>query len=380
MGIARKVDIDNLLVFLFLILFPFGQIIRIGVLQPLDIATGLAAAWVIYKKYKQPNVFKYIKNFLIVALFSWIALAAFFKQVEVLYGLLYLVRLFAYFYLFVFVWNFVAKSKANKLLVSNSLIMISLTSAVFGWIQYFMFPAFHALLVWGWDEHLYRLAGTFLDPSFLGIIIVLGVIVLVNKFIETRNRKLILLIIFLLVSLAFTFSRASYLALAVGILTIGFYQKWLRQAVYILLLLLLLITILPTRGNKILTVTREFSAAARISNYSETLKIILRFPLFGVGYDNLCMVKSNTPGYLNLASHSCSGSDSSLLFIFATTGIIGLMAFISFATNALYQTRFNPLFTSSFAALIVHSTFSNSLVYPWALSFLLIILAVSLKE
>ena len=100
-----KLNFGNIFLFLFLIIFPFGQIIRIGMIQPVDLIAGMAAFYVIVSKMGMPKLFKYFENFLIIAGFSWVFGIVLFGKVEVVYGLLYFLRLAAYFYFFAYVWN-----------------------------------------------------------------------------------------------------------------------------------------------------------------------------------------------------------------------------------------------------------------------------------
>jgi O-antigen ligase len=382
MDISKKLNLGNIFVFLFLILFPFGQIIRIGILQPIDVIVGLGALYAVVKGLKRPNIFRYLRFFLMAVVFSWILSVFVFKQITVLYGFLYLIRLSAYFYFLIYVWNF-AEGRSNKRLLLDSLLTLSVVSALFGWVQYFAFPSIRAFMVWGWDEHLYRLVGTFLDPTFLGLIIVFGLLLSINRLIDSWKWKGVAVVLFLLVSLAFTYSRASYLAFVGGLAVIGICKKEIRKLLYLILGLALLILVLPTSGNTILRITRGFSALARIENYGQTIQIFKTSPVFGVGYDNLCLAKAGLVGYVDFQSHSCSGSDSSLLFVLATTGIVGFMIFLLTIYRVFQSAAHNLyfiIFASCFTAALVHSLFSNSLFYPWVMGFYLMLLAVVIRE
>ena len=80
---------------------------------------------------------------------------------------------------------------------------------------------------------------------------------------------------------------------------------------------------------------------------------------------------------------SCSGSDSSLLFVFATTGIVGLMIFL-YAGRVMFSSTgravYGIAFVSSLVAVLIHSLFLNSLFYPWVMGWMGILLAISLKK
>ena len=377
MDISKKLNSDNIFIFLFLVLFPFGQIIRIGLLQPVDVVAGLGALFAIIGRYKEPAIFKHFKTFIFIAAFSWFFSVFFFRQIEVLYGLLYLIRLLAYFYFFIYVWNFAGQSKSNKNFLIGSLLMVSLVSAAFGWIQYFSFPTIKPFTVWGWDDHLFRLVGTFLDPGFLGIIIVFGLLTAIYLFFEKENKLYLAMALFLLVSLAFTYSRASYLAFFAGLFVAFSYFKKLKFFVSAVAVFMALIFVLPTSGNTILKITREFSVLARIDNYRETAVIFKTSPLFGVGYDNLCLARSKQIGYVNLNSHSCSGSDASLLFILATTGVSGLIVFVRLMLAIFKSAGKTVIISSTLTALLVHSLFTNSFFYPWVLGYLAILFSLN---
>jgi hypothetical protein len=339
---------EQIILFAFLIIFPFGQIVKIGIINPLDIVVGVGAVYAIVKKLPKPHYFKYFENFLLVALFSWIVGIFIFGKTEVLIGLMYFLRLTAYFYFFIFVWNF----KDKKILL-NSLLVVSVFSAIFGWIQYLWFPDLTSLKVLGWDDHLNRMVGTFLDPTFLGLVLVLGLALALEK----KKRGII---IFLLASIAFTYSRASFLAALVPLI----YKKaWVYLALFGALILFL-----PRTAGEGVKLERTSSIYGRIESYQETIEIIKKNPIFGVGFNNICLAKNG-----DFKNHSCSGSESSLLFLLATTGVVGLISLL----HLLTQIPRYPLLVVSFTSVVVHSFFANSLFYPWILGWLLILTAAS---
>ncbi len=372
MGITKRLTLQNIFIFLFFAIFPFGQIIRVGVLHPLDTVAFIGGFIALALNYKKPALFKFLENFLVVLFFGWIFSFFIFESTEILYGFLYLLRLAAYFYFFLYIYNFVKKSDKNKQLVLNSLLLISVVSAFFGWIQFFWVPDIKPFFTYGWDEHLFRLVGTFLDPTYLGLIIVFGLLLAIDKKIKT-------LFIFLFVSLAFTYSRASYLAFLAGAGYLAFASGKLGRWVLILASLIIIVLALPTSKNHSIEITRMFSVVARVENYKTTLGIFKESPIFGVGFNNLCLAYNRFVGYQSVSSHACSGSDSSILFLLATGGIAGLFSFLLIARVTWRFTK-SKVFRSVLVALIVHSLFSNSLFYPWILSFVLVLLAMFLGD
>lgn len=380
MGTIKKIGFDNIFIILFFIVFPFGQIIRIGVIHPLDVIVAMGALVSIVYRYQKPEVLKKINLFLFIASFSWLLSLLVFKSPEVFYGLLYLVRLWIYFYFAVYVWHFSQKEHQNKQFLIQSLLLVTVVSGFFGWLQYFWFPNLGSFLEWGWDEHYLRLTGTFLDPTFLGIILVLGLIISLNRFIETGLKKYeyLYIFIFLTISLLFTYSRASYLAFFAGLLYIAFRKGLMSKIVYIIFAFAFIVLLLPTSQNNVLKFTRQFSVLQRIENYKETIQIFKTSPVFGVGYNNICLAKSEKSGYFNYKSHACSGSDSSLLFVLATTGVLGIIVFLYPFLLLLNSKNSTLLLESSFLSLFVHSMFSNSIFYSWVLGYMIVLISTAL--
>ena len=383
MGITKRLNWQNIFVFLFLVLFPFGQIIRIGIFQPIDFIVGLAAVYTIVKRLKFPKVYKSLGIFVFFASFSWFFSIFLFHQIEILYGFLYLVRLTAYYFFGVYVWNFAKETNQNKKLLIDSLLAVSVFSSLFGWIQFFTFPDLKFLTFLGWDMHLFRLVGTFLDPTFLGLIIVFGLILSLYRYLDNRNVKNIAITVFLFISLAYTYSRASYLAFAAGVAALIYFEKRFRKSLLLIVGLFVVVLLLPTAKNHSIELFRTLSAIARVDNYKTTLQIFSKSPVFGIGYNNMCIAYQKYIGVQSFTSHSCSGSDSSLLFVLTTTGVVGFMILvysIRKVNRYLSQDKYFTILHSCFVALLVHSLFSNSVFYSWILGYLVIFLAISLKE
>lgn len=352
---------EQIIFFAFLVLFPFGQIVKIGIINPIDVVVVIGALYAIFKKLPKPEHFKYIDAFLLVLGFTWvIGFLQDFRGLPAqagIYGLLYLFRLAAYFYFSILVFN----SQISNLLL-KSLLSLSLVSALAGWIQYFWIPDLTTFTIWGWDDHLYRMAGTFLDPGFLGIILVLGAILALHK-------KYYLAFGFLAFSILFTYSRASYLALIVPLF---FMFKKLKYYLLFVICLLIIGISLPRVAGEGVRLERTASINQRFENYSQTFEIFKNNPLFGVGFNNICLAKNS-----DFSSHSCSGADSSLLFLLATTGVIGFISFAYMVYRIWYVVRqyttYNILYTSFFA-IMIHSLFTNSLFYPWVMGWMAILL------
>lgn len=374
-GIKDILNPDKIFLFLFLALFPFGQIIRFGVVHPIDIVVGMGGLYAVFKKLPKPAIFLNLINFLIIAVFSWIVSLGIFGITDSAYGLLYLLRLCGYIYFFIYVSNALKNEKAN---ITDVLLVLTVISAALGWVQYFVFPDLKPLFIWNWDMHLYRLAGTFLEPAYLGIIVLLGILISIHKYFESKNKMYIYAFIFLVVSLSFTYSRASYLAMGFSLFGIALLKNKLKAVLIILIIFFGTLFLLPTARNQSIELFRSFSVVARFENYKTTLKIFTTSPVTGIGFNNMCSAYRKYIGFQTYESHACSGSDSSLLFILATTGITGLIIFLSNVIELvknLVISKKGKFVIVCFVAIFIHSLFSNSLFYPWVMGFTIILLA-----
>ncbi|MEJ2441809.1 MAG: O-antigen ligase family protein, partial [Patescibacteria group bacterium] len=188
---------------------------------------------------------------------------------------------------------------------------------------------------------------------------------------------------FLLV-IALTYSRAGYLALIGGSFVIFFLIiKNLKRFLLFTFFFLLIIVFLPRRGGEGVKLERTASVILRIEDYQDTLTIFKKSPLFGVGYNNMCFAREKYLGEINLDSHACSGSASSLLLVLATTGIVGFLMFLVLIYKLipnLDKNIYGFVFLSCLVALLIHSLFVNSLFYPWVMGWMGLLLAISLKS
>jgi O-antigen ligase len=378
-----KRKIINLLLFIYLVLFPFGQLARWELVAgnysiPIhlaDVVAGIFLLVFLIFRPSKPPLFRHIKNFLYLCLFSWLTAWEIFGSPLVAVGGLYLLRLWAYAAFFVLVWNISRQEEERKRLF-NLLLGISCAVAIFGWFQYVFYPDVRALLEWGWDEHLYRLVGTFLDPTFTSIILVFG-------FILALAKKKTGLALFFLLTVAFTYARAGYLALLAGSLAILAARHKVNSFLFVALALLTILIILPRPAGEGVKLARTNSILARFENYGQTIGIFAKSPLLGVGYNNFCLARNVYLGDTETASHACSGSDASLLLILATTGVLGLLVFGKLVLEifrGIQADIYGTAFIGSSMALAVHGIFANSYFYPWVMGFMGVLLALSLKK
>lgn len=351
---------DKIIFFATLVIFPFGQLFKIGFVNLFDILVILLAVITIFRKPKYPKWYKYFSYFLLAGFFSLLANYSLFT----VHSSLYLLRFWSYSMVSVYILNFVKKNELFT--VHRSLLTVAVATAIFGWLQYLLWPDLTALKYLGWDDHLLRMVGTFLDPTYLALIMVLGIIIAVFN-----NYKKVMY--FLLFSLAFTYSRSSYLIVTLFLI---YKKKFLPLIIFILIILLL-----PKNIGEGTNLTRTVSGNKKLINYSQTLEIIKKSPLNGIGFNNMCKAREVYLDDIATNSHSCSGSDSSILFLLATTGIVGMILFVSFVlrVTSLRHTTYYILHTT-FVAVLVHSLFANSLFYPHVMFWMFALLGLQTKS
>ena len=194
----RAVNLSKALLVAYFALFPFGQLTRIGVnlfSLPLafnvsDIVSGLfIIPYLLGVKDKSP-ITKYYSNLLIYFAFSYLVSLFVFKDIRVLAGFFYLLRFGSYY----FMSRVVSGLYIYKLLAKKSLIILLkyafITTLFFAFYQYLFLPDLRPLKYLGWDDHLYRLTGAFLDPGFAGIILILGFLFFLIEFFQKKSSTL----------------------------------------------------------------------------------------------------------------------------------------------------------------------------------------------
>ena len=187
-----------------------------------------------------------------------------------------------------------------------------------------------------------------------------------------------------ILALALTYSRAGYVAFLGGILTFLLAKKSLKKVLVIMGLFAFIVLLIPSFGSEGVHLGRTKSIFARLESYSEAIKLTAKSPVFGVGFNNLCVAKDKFLGQTaNFQSHACSGIESSLLMLLATSGVVGIIVFvylIYWIIREIPKDIYGLTFISSLVALLLHSLFVNSLFYPWVMGWMGLLLGVSFKE
>lgn len=384
------VSVFKILFFLYLCIFPFGQLGRIEIsphipLHLADIVVGITATLgtiaLARGVFKLPTFSPLFIAFLALV---WLSLLVNMNTVwpdQFLVGSFYAARLCAYFVFYAVIWNLCKREYLQGKFPGLMQVVGGLV-VLFGFVQYFFLPDLGVLAQYGWDPHVWRLAGTFLDTGFVGILIVFFLLLNFSKIWPSQDTGSgksdwtnIALVGFGVVALALTYSRASYLAYFAGILAIYIVRRNIKWFLCAFFALLILLPLLPNSRGEGVNLSRTSTVVYRVNNYKRAVDIIKENPAFGVGYNLYRYTQEETD------SHGASGVDSSLLFILATTGVAGFMIFVQLVYKIFrfsYIQRSKVLGLALFSSLIalgVHSFFDNSLFYPWVLGWILILFA-----
>jgi len=356
MGITKKISQGIILILL--LVFPLGQLTRLEfywndwlvVFHLLDFLLVLVVL-VNLKSLAKSRHFKSWFWIGVYLLFSFTVSFLIFGFPNYLRGGFYLLRLLSQLAFFL-----VLKESAlmNRFL-QKLWVIVLVVSAFLGWYQFLTIPDLRFLADFGWDDHYYRLAGAFLDPGFAGLIFALAAVYFLQQ------KKWLGSAFFAVTSL-FTYSRASMMALLAGVAFILLRGRQIKRLLVIAVGLLLLIGFLPNRGGEGNNLKRTFSVVSRLANYSEAVQISTKSPLLGIGYNNYCEGKAVFLGATDNTSHSCSGADSSILFLLATTGVIGVLLIGKSLQVFVADT---PILWPLLVVLLTHSLFVNSFFYSW---------------
>lgn len=392
--------------YLALILFPLGNILRFGFGNGLfiivnDVLTLFLFISVIVAYLNKPRIIfkaKLTKPIMIFAGVGLLSLAVNlgrFDGKEIAISSLYLARWVAYssFYFGILTLNKHEKKIIFRLMIYAGSVMVGL-----GLVQYLLYPNLRNLYYIGWDEHLNRMFGSFLDPNFAGAFFVLFMI-LISPFayvsLLRKERKSIFYVLLLTASffsLILTYSRSALLMLISSVFFFGVlmasYFRTSKKIIFGLASLVILLVVagvifspraFKTENTNLL---RTSSIIARRDSAKEALNIIKENSVLGVGFNTYRYSKIDY-GFKekNLEdSNSGAGTDNSFLFILATTGAFGFVAYLYLTTKILRlgldnlrEGLLGQILVVSVLGLLVSSLSINSLFYIFFMEWLWIL-------
>lgn len=393
---------------LFLVLVPVGgELLRVPLggfdLLPSDlILLVLYPTWLWHKirsdrRIRIGSVGKVTFVFIGVLLITFLLNALRFPASEMFTAGAYLIRFLMYLGIGPLIYDLLSYKKTFlKTLGLGAFISFGLI-AFLGFLQLKFFPNFLKLGLHyaGWDPHIGRLTSTWMDPNFVGGYLALMISVvtaLALYFRQKRNRAFYLIFVGLaglgLLALYLTFSRSAYLTFLAALFVVAFFKS--RK----LLVATVLVALLAFAGSarvqeRVLGAVDSAkallgldaqtpldpTAELRVWSWSFAREIITDHPYLGIGFSRY-KFEINNRGHGLLTDHAAGGSDSSLLTLWATSGIFGLLSFLAIGFVAFVKSlRFLEThddrdsylmagLVGGFAGMLVHSVFVNSLLYP----------------
>lgn len=386
----------KLLIILTLVSLPFGEIARLEISKDLGVnlmellipITALyGSTYLLIKNKFRIHYGREAFLFISFALLSLLINLSHYLPYQNLIAFLYLLRFFSLFMIFVLVsiQDKRFKKTVQTIMIAGGAIIIAL-----GLIQYFLYPSLRNMLYLGWDEHLYRLFSTFLDPNFTAIFIGLYMIFLIKKIKESSDIRIRNLLIILLIgssiSIILTFSRAAILAfLIVSFFSIlrTSYKKYMP--ILIILSILIIGGMFVFRRSEGTNLLRVASTQARFGSALQAMTVFKDSPIIGIGFNayRYALDKHNYPSdprYQDFPHHGQSSTDNSFLFVLATTGILGFILYVNLWTkiikNNIKAGIENKIIIVSIAFVFICSMFTNALFYTPILLWLFLLLGV----
>ncbi|KKS94871.1 MAG: O-antigen polymerase [Candidatus Collierbacteria bacterium GW2011_GWB1_44_6] len=353
------------LLILALFIWPFGQLLNWQLpeasltLYPLDLVCALLAFSMLISPKNRliiigDPLFKPLMYFLAAALLSLLFNLNLVIEGGLYFSLFYFARLCIY----PAVYFAIKQSKIKRLL---PYILISFaTFCAFGALQYFFLPDMRYLKLLGFDDHYFRLIGSFFDPNFTGAVFAGSALMLIGL-----GHWLFSLLPLIL--LALTFSRASYLVFFAGLLYL-LYLKKQKTLLFFVLILVVAVYLIPKPFGEGVNLARTFSIYSRFESWRSGIDLFLQKPFFGWGYNTL----------RGLAGQRFQ-IDNSFLYLAATTGIVGLATFVNLLKAIFIIAKSVPqrIFLIS---ILAHSLFNNSLLYIWIYFIFWVILGLPSRE
>lgn len=374
-----------------------GQLVRLNfassvltltdVFVAITIVVFLAQSLLLKKSLKIPkSIFTPALLFILSALASSIFAINNFTTNQILIALSFLLRFSAYFFLSVITYNLVKREQILSYL--NFLLFLGFIFSALGIIQLIIYPDLSPLQIFGWDPHQKRLVSTTLDPNYTGGILAIFVSIATSLTLFKNKIIYLILTIFFIFTLFLTFSRSAYLSLIVSMFVIGLIKSPKVILIIISVFIIAFFSINQVRDRITGAFTVDDTANARIESWQKAIVIAKDNPLFGVGFNTYRYAQAKYNFFTPqdpLGGHSGAGSDSSFLFVAATTGLFGLIFFLilnlTIIKNFARGSRENHLKLASFASLagiIVHTQFVNSFFFPQTMLLLWFIVGLNL--
>ena len=314
---------------------------------------------------------------------GWISLGwllAVFQQQSISYSLLSFARLGLYVISGVYLYQLVKARQLTPFWLSFCLSLFFGLLLYFGLIQYAFLPDTRFLFFVGWDDHLHRLISTIFDPGFTGLLLGLGFVFFQQSRSLTSRWLLFgqpvflwLLSLAMAVGVLLTYSRASYLALAVSLLLLVV-ATWQARKIqltifYVVMMGLFVVGVLnvPRPGGEGVRLERTSTITARTETI-QTAVLSLSQPIdLIVGQGLLTPLRPGQPSIYTGGESHARVADNWLIMLMTGTGIVGLGLSLGLLAKLLCWAKAKPdsLLWVGLIATAVHGLFNASISYPF---------------
>jgi len=385
-----------------------GQLLRVplpgqgGGLLPSDFAAvcvllaALARLRVLKKMETIWNIYTLcIVLFALWSLFTLMLNPLYLSLREIVPAWFYWIRLMVNLLLIPALVSLFLKNPARKLTASRLLLVSIFTMTTLGFIQLAVFPSLSG--DGGWDPHQNRLIATWLDPNFMGTFLSLGLLYVLAAH-SKRNGLTLAGSAMILLALILTQSRSALIALIITLLLLApAVLIRMRPAISLrtatLALTLGLLVLMPPayflQERLLGLLTRDATVHLRAAALSSAWRLAADHAVFGVGY-NAYQYAARQAGLISdFSIHSRAGADNSMLTIWVTAGLPGLVLFLT-PWLLIIQASLKRWFkegkakvlavAASIVFLLINSQFINSFLYSHILIFLALIISVSWAE
>ncbi len=374
-----------LLGLLFRIPFGGGGILLSDILLPIFAGCYCIQKWFIDRNWPLTSFFLPALSFVLFCILTWIWGAWGLDIKAKILSFSYIIRFFSILILGIFVFDNFKRDNSFLYQLFGIVGIIVLG----GFIQFYFVPDISKWsTVGGFDPHMGRLLGTWMDPNFVAGLLGFFLPVMVGAWYKESQLKMKVILGLLILACLYagflTFSRSGYLSIAGGL----FFFFLLRDPKIILLGILVMTAGLLTNeraqkrvgelsGTMAAVIFRDTdevdpTAKLRVQSWRRSYELWQKYPVLGIGY-NTYRFRAAEEGVVDEKFFSSGGSDSTLLTILVTTGIGGVLLFCWFYFGVWWRNfmRYwhtkNPIFlgfVGGWSAILVHSVFVNSLLFP----------------
>lgn len=245
----------------------------------------------------------------------------------------------------------------------------------------------------GWDPHLDRAVGSWLDPNFLGAFLGLSLLFSFPQALQRRRPWMLLAIAGIVIAILLTRSRSTLVMLGgivvliVPILALLPPRYWSRYlpgvlGVGTLVIGLFVAAVILLKERAISVFLFDPTVELRLQALKQVWQLVADHGLVGVGYNAYQFAALRAGLIGDYTIHSRAGADNTFLTLWITTGIIGVALYSLLLCTIGWQLwhRWRKLRDPSAlaallggAGLVIHSQFVNSLLYGHLLIMLTLI-------